>query len=78
MNKEDMQKIVDKVIEEIMLQMPTVIGNLMKNHAMLNKLNHEFYTKFPSFQKHKDVVVSVIEQVEGSDLSLKYEDIKTS
>lgn len=75
MTKEEKQKIVDMVIEEVMVQMPDVIGNLMKNHAKLAELNHAFYTKHPEFQQHKDIVCATIEQIEGTDLSLKYEDI---
>lgn len=75
MTKDEMDQIVNRCMEEILVQMPTVIGNLMKNHALLAKLNHEFYSKHPEFQNHKDVVTSVISQIEGGDLSLKYEDI---
>lgn len=75
MNKIEMQEIVDMVIEEVMVQMPDIIGNLMKSHAKLNQLNHAFYNKHPEFQQHKDVVCAIIEQIEGVDLNQKYEDI---
>lgn len=75
MTKVEKQEIVDMVIEEVMVQMPDVIGNLLKSHAKLNQLNHEFYAKHPEFQQHKDIVCATIEQIEGSDLSMKYEDI---
>lgn len=75
MTKAEKQEIVDMVIEEVMVQMPDVIGNLMKSHAKLSQLNHEFYAKHPEFQQHKDVVCAIIEQIEGVDLSQKYEDI---
>lgn len=75
MTQEEMKQITDLVVEEVLVQMPTIVGNLMQSHAKMNKLNREFYEKYQEFQKHKDVVVSVIEEIEGKDLSLKYEDI---
>lgn len=68
-----MRKIVDKVTEEILLKIPDVIGTLMTNHVVLNKANKEFYEKYSKFRNHKDIVASVIEQVEGSNPPMDYQ-----
>ena len=75
LSDEQMNKIINKAIEGILLQMPDVIGNLMKNHAVLHKTNREFYERYPEFAKHKNVVASVLQQIEGTNPTAKYEDI---
>lgn len=73
------QEIIDKAIgkakEELLLLLPTTMANLMTQHAVLNKLNGEFYSKHKEFQEHKDVVVSAIEKIEGNNPGMDYEKI---
>lgn len=67
--------IVQEVIETILNRMPEVIGNLMSQHANINKVKTEFYTKYPEFKNHVPVVASVVEGIEGRDLTANYEQI---
>lgn len=68
-------EIADIAVEKILAKMPEVIGNLMAHHAMLNKLNKEFYGKHPDFVNNKQLVAQVLESVEGADPSLSYQEI---
>lgn len=73
------QEIIDKAValavEKTLLMIPEVIGNLMADQAVLNKLNSQFYADNPEFRDHKQLVVSVLEELDGKNPGMKYEDI---
>lgn len=73
--EKEKQEIIDKAIEKTLLLLPEVVGSLMANQAVLHKLNREFYTKYPEFNKQREAVSSVIELIEGRNPLMKYEDI---
>jgi hypothetical protein len=75
LTENEMDMIATKAVEKILLRMPEVIGNLMSHHAMVNKVNKEFYEKNPDLKNHKEVVVSVLQAYEGNNPSMKYEDL---
>jgi len=75
MTSEEKQEIIDKAVEKALLMLPEVFGNLMANHAAMAKLNSVFYKDHPEFKDKKDIVVSVIEMVEGRDPTAEYKDI---
>lgn len=72
---EEKQQIVDEVMERILLSLPELIGNLMTSHMALLKMNREFYKNNVEFAKHKDVVASVVEKVEGDNPGMNYNEI---
>lgn len=65
MTKEEREDIINEAVERVLLRIPETIGNLMARHAQMNKLNREFYSKYPEFKDYRDVVASVIEGVES-------------
>ena len=69
------KKVLLTVKEDILLSIPEVIGNLMVQHISLHKLNKKFYADHKEFKDKKDVVVKIIEEIEGKDPLKKYEDI---
>ncbi|MCK4330882.1 hypothetical protein KAX02_13715 [candidate division WOR-3 bacterium] len=73
--EKEKQEIIDKAVEKALLLLPEAVGSLMVNQAVLHKLNREFYTKYPEFNKQREAVSSVIELVEGRNPLMKYEDI---
>jgi len=75
LTQEEKEEIIAAAVERTLLAIPDVIGNLMANHAMLHKLNSQFYKDHPEFAKRKDVVQSVVEMVEGKNPLASYEDI---
>ena len=75
LTQEEKEEIISAAVERTLLAIPDVIGNLMANHAMLHKLNSQFYKDHPEFAKRKDVVQAVVEYVEGKNPLLKYEEI---
>ena len=75
LTQEEREEIINAAVERVLLAIPDVIGNLMANHAMLHKLNSEFYKAHPEFAKRKDIVQAVVEYTEGKNPLSKYEDI---
>ena len=71
--EEQITMIVDRAVEKTLLLIPEVIGSLITHHVSVNKINKEFYEKHPDLRLHKETVVSVIEQVEGSNLPMDYQ-----
>lgn len=72
---EEKDEIINAAVEKTLLMIPEVIGNLIANHALLHKMNTEFYSKHPEFRGKADVVQSVVEMVEGKNPLLSYEEI---
>lgn len=68
-------EIKDRVKEELLLAIPDVIGNLMREQATMFKLNTKFYGDHPEFAKHKGIVRAVTESIEGDNLGMAYEEI---
>ena len=49
LTQEEKDEIINAAVERTLLAIPDVVGNLMANHAMLHKLNSEFYKKYKEF-----------------------------
>lgn len=63
--EQEKQAIIDAAVEKVLLSLPEVIGNLINNQLTLNKINKDFYDKYPELRKHKAIVADVVESVEG-------------
>jgi hypothetical protein len=72
---EEKNEIVNLAVEKALLMLPEVVGNMMKQHATMSKLNSQFYSDYPEFKDQKDAVVSVIERIDAENPFTKYEDI---
>lgn len=72
---EEKIEIINLAVEKAMLMVPEVVGNMMTNYATLNKMNVEFYEKYPEFKDKRDIVASVVEVIEGKNPLLSYEDL---
>lgn len=75
LEQKEFDEIVFKVIETVLLRMPEVIGKLMQEQAMINKLNRKFYDKNPEFKDKMHLMASVIEKIESENTTLDYEEI---
>ena len=73
--EEEKQEIIEAAVEKALLMIPEVVGNMMTNHVAMAKINSSFYAKHPEFKDKKDIVVSVIEMLEGQDPTVDYKDI---
>lgn len=73
--EEERKEIIDAAVEKALLMIPDVVGNMMANHVTMAKINSDFYKAHPEFKDCKDVVVSVIEMIEGQDPTVDYKDI---
>lgn len=73
--EEEKQEIVNLAIERMLLILPETIGNLITNHITMSKINKDFYGKHPEFKKHRDIVASVVESEESSNILNDYESI---
>jgi len=63
--KEERESIIAEATESMLLKIPEVVGNLITNYAAKIRLSKEFYAKYPEFEKHKEVVASVIEDFDN-------------
>lgn len=75
LTEEERNEIINTTVERVLVAIPEVIGNLMANHAMLHKLNREFYAAHQEFAGKKDIVQKVVEAVEGRNPTLSYDKI---
>ena len=75
MNDVERESIINETIERMLLRLPEVVGNLITNHVQNNKINKEFYAKYPEFKIHRDVVMAVIEKLDGDNPLTDYKDI---
>lgn len=73
MTEQELNLIVNKVIERILLRMPEVIGNLIREQALVNKLNKKFYGENPDFKDNLPLVVSILEKLETDNVGVEYE-----
>lgn len=73
--EKERREIINMAVEETLLKIPEVVGSLMMNHASKVRTKKMFYEKFPEFSTHRDIVATVIEDVEGSDASLDFDKI---
>ena len=69
------QSIINEAIEQMLLKLPSAVGNLITNHVALSKINKQFYDKYPEFREHKQDVAAVVERVEGLNSFDDYEKI---
>jgi len=65
-------RVMDMTVERLLLSIPATVGNMMASAAALNKTNKEFYAKHKEFDKHRDVVTSVVEMTEGKNPLLNH------
>lgn len=75
MTEEEKEKLILEITERILLRIPEVLGNLMAHHATINKEKKAFFNKYPEFKRDLPTVTSVIEKIEGDDLSLNFNDV---
>ena len=66
---EERESIIAEATERMLLRIPEVVGNLITNYAEKIRINKEFYTKYPEFNTHREVVASVIEDMENKGFS---------
>lgn len=73
--EKERQGIINEAVEKTLLLLPETVGNLITDHIAMNKINAEFYKDHPEFKDKKDIVVSVIEKVNGENPLLDYKDV---
>jgi hypothetical protein len=73
--EEEKQEIIDRAVEKALLMIPDVVGNMMAQHAVLSKINSKFYNDHPEFKDKKNIVAAVIEEVDGKNPAMNYEEI---
>jgi hypothetical protein len=73
--EEEKQEIIDRAVEKALLMIPDVVGNMMSQHAVLSKINSQFYKDHPEFKDKKNIVATVIEEIDGKNPTMNYEEI---
>ena len=75
MTEDEENRLVDKILEKLILNLPSIIGNIIQEKISMKKLAGEFYTSNKEFIEHKDIVASVLTQLETKNPGLQYQDI---
>jgi hypothetical protein len=73
--REERESIINETVERVFKLLPETIGNLMKSHAMIARLNKEFYEAHQDYKNHKDIVTQTLARVEGNNPLKSYEDV---
>lgn len=73
MTEQELDLITNKVIEQVLLRMPEVIGNLIREQAMMSKLNKKFYGENPEFKDNLPLIGSILEQLESNNVGIEYD-----
>jgi hypothetical protein len=63
--EEEKEILINEITERMLLKIPEVVGNLITLYAEKIRMSKEFYTKYPEFSNHKDVVAAVIESIDA-------------
>jgi hypothetical protein len=61
--------------ELIYLNIPTIMGNIIKQHMTNYKIRETIYSQHPEFKNHPNIVSSVLMQTEGNNTLSKPTDI---
>jgi len=72
---EERESIINEATERMLLRIPEVVGNLITNYAAKIRAGKEFYAKHPEFNNHREVVASVIEEMENKNLAKPFSEI---
>lgn len=75
MTPEEREEIINAAVERALLKIPEVVGNLITNEMRLIKLNKKFYEQYPEFASNKQLVASVVEEVESKAPGTDYEKV---
>jgi hypothetical protein len=73
--EQEKQEIIDRAVEETLRRLPEVVGNLMVSNTVYSKMSEEFYSKHKEFTNHREIVQTVVAQIESSDPTKNYETI---
>ena len=75
MDELEIERVSNIVMQRLLLRMPEVVGNLMRSVALKKKLGTQLFHDHPDFVAHKQLVMKVIESVEGKDVTKDYSDV---
>ena len=65
--EEEKKEIVSLAVERLLLMLPEAVGNLITSHISMARINRKFYSDYPEFKDHMDIVASVVESEESSN-----------
>lgn len=68
-------KFQEEIIEKALLMLPNVMADMMMQSESLRMLNQNFYKGNEEFKKHKDIVASVVEEIDMKNPGLDYKNI---
>ena len=64
-SEEERRSIINEAVEKTLLKIPEVVGNLMSTYADKIRTSEKFYSQYPEFNKHRQIVASAIEELES-------------
>jgi len=66
-SEEERNSIINEAVEQALLKIPEVVGNLMMSYASKAKSGEKFYEKYPEFNDHRELVAATIEKIESEN-----------
>ncbi|RLC21490.1 MAG: hypothetical protein DRH93_11675 [Deltaproteobacteria bacterium] len=75
LTQEQMDNLVFKITEKVLVRMPDVIGHLIMEHSSIHKMTKGFYDKHPEFKNDAHSVRSIISKLEKEDVTMEYDAI---
>jgi hypothetical protein len=72
---EERIELTREITEHVLLLLPSVISHLINNMATMKELSTQFYEKHKDLAQHKNIVGTVIEQLEAKHPGKSVEEI---
>lgn len=72
--EEQKEEIIALAVERALLRLPYAMGSLIDSHFAMLKMNKEFYERNKDLAEHKNIVASVVEEIDNQNTLLSYEE----
>lgn len=73
MDEQEREEIINAAVERMLVLLPTVITNLVRNAAKIQGAVTKFYDQNPDLTEHKQLVGAAIERLESQHPGVAYD-----
>lgn len=75
LTEQEKEDLVNRTLEKVLLRLPEVVGNLMKELGAKTKLLAYFQRTYPETKKNPELVAKMLEQAELENPGLDYKQL---
>ena len=72
---QEKKEIIDAAVEKALLMLPEVVSRLFMEKTAMKKMAEKFFGDNPTFKDNKDIVGSVLEELESKNPGKAYSEI---